>query len=72
MTEPTLVVMMMDPYENLANAIILLAVKDYRDSKHPATRTSIEQFFRSPWFRELTNLDGERLIADLRRERVRA
>ena len=59
----------MDAYENLANAIVLLAVKDYRDSKHPATRASIERFFRSQWFQVLTSLDGEKLIADLRRER---
>lgn len=59
----------MAPYEKLANAIILRAVKDYRSAKRPATRTSIERFFRSGWFRELTSIDGEKLIADLRRER---
>lgn len=63
---------MMDPYENLANAIILQTVKDYRSAKHTATRSSIERFFRSQWFRELTSIDGEKLIADLRRERVQA
>ena len=69
MLEPTLVVVKMDPYEELANAIVLRAVKDYRAAKHPSTRVSIERFFRSGWFRELTLIDGETLIADLRRER---
>ncbi|WP_350343242.1 hypothetical protein PRVXH_002310 [Proteinivorax hydrogeniformans] len=59
----------MDPYETLANAIILQSVKDYRASKHPSNRASIERFFRSGWFRVLTSIDGEKLIADLRRER---
>lgn len=59
----------MDPYEELANAIVLRAVKDYRAAKHPSARASIERFFLSGWFRELTRVDGEKLIADLRRER---
>ena len=65
----TTVVEKMDPYEKLANAIVLRAVKDYRETKHPSTRASIERFFRSGWFRELTSIDGEKLIVDLRRER---
>lgn len=60
---------MMDPYEELANAIILRAVKDYRAAKHSSTKRSIERFFRSGWFRELTSIEGVKLIADLRRER---
>ena len=59
----------MDGYERLANGIILQAVKDYRIAKSPATRRSIERFFRSDWFKMLTDLDGEDLIERLREER---
>ena len=60
----------MTPYENLANAIILKAVKDYRQSKSERTMEEIERFFRSGWFRVLTNIDGEQLIRDLRKEKA--
>ena len=67
------------PYENLANAIILQAVRDYRKalrtlSRYPKNRSaqyergSIERFFRSEWFGILTNLDPELLICRLREE----
>ena len=59
----------MTPYENLANAIILKAVKDYRQSKSERTMEEIERFFRSGWFRVLTNINGEQLIRDLRKEK---
>lgn len=59
----------MDGYERLANEIILQAVKDYRLSKSPATRRSIERFFRSDWFEVLTSIDGVKLIEKLREER---
>ena len=59
----------MTPYENLANAIILKAVKDYRQSKCVRTMEEIERFFRSGWFRVLTNINGEQLIRDLRKEK---
>ena len=58
----------MNAYENLANAIILQAVKDYRNARHKGTKAEIEQFFRSEWFEILTDLDGKKLIEDLRRE----
>ena len=61
----------MTPYENLANAIILQAVKDYRRTRHPADRAVIERFFRSEWFSILSKLDGEALIAQLKKEAVR-
>lgn len=68
---------MTDAYENLANAIILLAVKDYRRalkllSKNPHSRSAIaavnemERFFRSDWYEALTSVDGETLIRKLR------
>lgn len=70
---------MTDPYENLGNAIILLAVKDYRKAlqKHskrpnyePAIQTidEVERFFRSEWFEQLTSLNGEMLIRKLKAE----
>ena len=53
---------MTDPYENLANAIVLQAVKDYRDAlkrlkKKPGNQTAMsdamecERFFRSGWYK---------------------
>lgn len=70
---------MTDPYENLGNAIILLAVKDYREAlrKHkkrpryePALQTinEVERFFRSEWFTQLTSIDAEMLITKLKAE----
>lgn len=70
---------MTDDYENLANAIILLAVKDYRRalkllSKNPHSRSAMaavnemERFFRSDWYETLTSVDGEMLIRKLREE----
>ena len=62
---------MVNPFEELAQAIILQAVKDYRLHDDAAERDSIEQFFRSRWFGVLTNLDPEMLISRLRRLQVR-
>lgn len=70
---------MTDPYENLANSIILLAVKDYRAAlkklkKWPRNepvkimKDEVERFFRSAWYRELTSVDGEFLISKLQAE----
>lgn len=70
---------MTDAYENLANAIILLAVKDYRRalkllSKNPHSRSAMaavnemERFFRSDWYETLTSVNGEMLIRKLREE----
>lgn len=57
------------PYEDLANAIILRAVKDYRRSYNSRELEDIERFFRSDWFGVLTNIDGEMLIRRLREEK---
>ena len=70
---------MTDPYESLANAIILLAVKDYRLASkklkyHPKNKDAklmiedLERFFRSGWYSQLTSVDGEYLIRRLREE----
>jgi hypothetical protein len=58
-----------DPYENLANAIIMQAVKDYRNTTSPSEIKSIERFFRSDLFSALTSVDPEFLIKRLREER---
>ena len=69
----------MEPYENLANAIVLQAVKDYREvlaraASHAAkdcyqrNKDELERFFRSGWFGELTNLNPEQLIGRLKQE----
>ena len=68
----------MEPYQALANAIVELAVKDYKKALNPHRRfpgnkeyadevTRLEQFFRSGWYGMLTDLDGEYLIAGVRR-----
>ena len=62
-----------NPYERLANAVILQAVTDYRvalkkiktypinkDARSEAL--SIERFFRSGWYSMLTSVDGEYMI----------
>lgn len=61
----------MDGYKELANAIILQAVKDYRKAlKHDerGRKREIEKFFRSEWFSILTSISGEMLIQKLRAE----
>ena len=70
---------MNEPYENLANAIVLSAVKDYREaSKKLArgrrnkeaqqTKDECLRFFRSKWFTVLTSVDPEFLIEKLDKE----
>ncbi|MBQ1422800.1 MAG: hypothetical protein IIY97_08545 [Firmicutes bacterium] len=59
----------MNPYENLANAIVLQAVKDYRLTDDEAELAEIERFFRSDWFGVLTDVDPEYLIRRLRKEK---
>lgn len=61
----------MNPYEELANAIVLQAVKDYRLHEDEQELASIERFFRSGWFNTLTSIDPEMLISKLRKEKVR-
>ena len=69
----------MNPFENLANAIILQAVKDYRKAlarcvRHPekesyhTEKDTLERFFRSGWFSFLTDINPEMLIRKLGEE----
>lgn len=68
-----------DPYQSLANAIIIQAIRDYRSAtkeliKHPknasAKHTCDEclKFFRSRWFGVLTDVKPEILIGGLTAE----
>ena len=68
-----------DNYIELANAIILQAVKDYRGAlkklkKRPRSETAkiskqeVERFFRSDWYLQLTSLDPEMLMQKLNEE----
>ena len=61
----------MNPYEELANAIVLQAVKDYRLHDDERELARIERFFRSGWFSTLTSINPEMLISKLRKEKVR-
>lgn len=68
----------MNPYQALANAIVELAVKDYKKAlkrhyrfpnseDYAAEVKSLKQFFRSGWYGMLTDLDGEYLMTGVRR-----
>ena len=56
----------MNPYRALADAIILKAVDDYRE--YEELRGDIAVFFRSDWFKALTDIDGEYLLKRLKDE----
>ena len=69
----------MDPWQSLANAIVISAAKDYRTAlrrlrRNPKSKTAIseitdlERFFRSEWYAALTNVPGELLIQKLKEE----
>ncbi len=69
----------MGPYESLANAIVMQAVKDYRitllhlqkkpDNKdYQSEVASLKRFFRSGWYDELTSLNAEYLIRRINEE----
>ena len=72
---------MNDPYQNLANAIILQAAKDYRLARRKLRRKprnedakfmvkDCEDFFRSDWFKMLTDVDGEMILRKLQEEKI--
>lgn len=66
-----------EAYRNLINAIILQAVRDYRNAladrgyngKSPeAVITECEEFFHSDYFSRLTKVSGQYLIDQIRKE----
>lgn len=68
-----------NPYENLANGIIVQAASDYKAAlkkikKNPQNQDavdealSIESFFHSGWYETLTAVDGDFLIRRLQEE----
>lgn len=70
---------MTEPYENLANAIVMQAVKDYRMARHKLRKRpknadakvmleGCERFFLSDWFENLTNVNGEIVLRKLQQE----
>lgn len=62
-----------EPYQELANAIVLQAVKDYRGfllchkeiHKIGKLKKEAEEFFKSDWFRLLSNLNPDYLMTEL-------
>ncbi len=68
-----------DGWGDLAEAIILKAVEDYRhtnnrlmkmpdDPRYQDQKAKIEEFFLSDWFRVLTDLNGKCLLHRLQSE----
>ena len=66
-------------YEDLANAIIVQATKDWRQAvrtlkKHPRyqpalqMREECERFFLGEWFQALTKVDGSMILRKLKQE----
>ena len=69
----------MDPYQNLANAIVLQAARDYRSAlqrlkKNPWDKEAQKEkkellgFFHSRWYSCLTDVNPEYLIERLEKE----
>ena len=69
----------LSPYEALGNAVVLQAVKDYREAVHKlsrgkkntiaeSTKQECERFFQSPYFNLFTQLDGTALLSQLEKE----
>ena len=62
----------MNPYEELANAIVLQAIKDYRRlwhwEKDDHVKHELIHFFYSHWFFVLTKLDPTYLVEKLEEE----
>ncbi len=69
----------MTNWENLANAIVLSAVKDFRTEykrylKNPKSKDAVNEvaalirFFTSEYYSSLTSVDGEFLVRKLKSE----
>ncbi len=70
---------MISPFEELGNAVVVLAAKDWREAteklKHgrknssaEAMKAECERFFKSPEFNKFTSLDGKMILAKLESE----
>ncbi len=70
---------MIKPYEELANAIVLQAVKDWRDAAAilmsgrrnmfaEDMKAECERFFMGRYFNEFTALDGSMILEGLKKE----
>ncbi|MBE6707515.1 MAG: hypothetical protein E7577_07755 [Ruminococcaceae bacterium] len=69
-----------DPYEELANAIVIQACHDYKKAYKQSLRRSgivgeadeelaeLEAFFRSDWYKQLTEVDGEYIMERIRND----
>jgi hypothetical protein len=68
-----------DPYENLANAIVIQAAEDYMSALKRLRKNrsndaamqealQLERFFHSGWFGVLTSVDPDFLIRELRKK----
>lgn len=68
-----------DCYENLANAIVLQAFKDYKrtlwklsqdpyDFVAAGNKKKLERFFDSNWYRLLTDVDAAILVGEAKRQ----
>lgn len=69
-----------EAYQNLANAIIIKAIKDFRRCLKVAKKNNrnkeaaikemkeIVEFIKSPWFRTLTSLEPSVLLKKLQQE----
>ena len=66
-------------WEALTQAIILQAVEDYRKCRRLVRRKpdqkaaqamirEVEQFFRSRWFCQLADVDGVKILEELKKE----
>lgn len=68
-------------YENLANAIVVRAVDDYRESRKKLKKDlgnekaipmmlDVIRFLRSSWYQMLTTVDGEIILKHLQEEKI--
>jgi len=61
----------LEPYQNLANAIVCVAADDYREAlKRGDTKLleNLTDFFRSDWYQTLTRVKPDRMLSLLNRE----
>lgn len=60
-----------NPYQNLANAIVAVAADDYRTALKDGDeelQASLERFFHSDWYGMLTNVSADTILGALRKE----